>query len=143
MFNSIVVNDIESKDSDSILLNDLNQQRFTFSFITSSESIDLIGASILLNFGTPKLEILVSIDREIISDLAILDKFLLDINYYTKPPGDQYALYEYATYDQDFYSLEVSELRILPNKIFKVIAIKEQSNKHQYILKLRDTGDTV
>ena len=71
---------------------------------------------------------------------------LLDINYYKVPPkehNEQYSLYEYAEYDIDYYSVEISELRILPRKIFKLIAIKESTINYTYTLKLRDTGDTV
>ncbi len=140
MFNSIVVNDIESKDDDSISLNDTNQQTFTFDFITTSSKYSLIGNSFLAGFSVPLLEILVTIDRDEITDLDILDRFILDIDYYTIPKNEKYSLYEYAEYENDDYSLEVSELRILPIKYFKVIEIKEDPKKQEYQLKLRDTG---
>ena len=140
MFNSIVVNGEESKNTNSVTLNDTNQQTFSFGFITTESNYSVIAESILGTFGYPKQEILVTIDRETISGLNILDRFILDIDYKTLPRGEKYSQYDYAEYDKDYYAQAISEFRVYPIKYYKVITIKEDLKNMEYQLKLRDTG---
>ncbi len=80
VFNSIVVNNVESIDNVSVTNFGLRQKSLSFGFITSPTKAEQIGGAILSEFKEPKKELKVTVSTRDARDLMFLDKIELDIN---------------------------------------------------------------
>jgi len=139
MFNNVVVNNnTQKRDKVSIFDNDVNQQTFTLDFITTISKNGIIAQSYVDEFGQPKKEIILTIDKEESLGMVLFDKFQLSIELLTHIKNGVAPLYEYAEYDKNEYPIEISEFRILPVTLFKSIGFFENATKFLVTLKLRE-----
>jgi hypothetical protein len=146
MFNSVVVNNVESRDQDSIDLYGVRQKSITLSFMSNTTSLGIIGQSIVGEFATPRIEMELLTDVDSAKDIAFLDKVNVDYDLRISPapnPNGIVPLYEVDEYEKSHYPYEIGDLRIDPRKIFKVIAFFENSTTYNTTVKLRDTGELI
>jgi len=141
MFNSVLVNGIESKDQNSIDEFAVRQKPITLDFITDNTKSLLIAQSILSEFAIPKLEMEIVISTEIAKDILLLDRVTVSYKSVLQPSVAQpIPLYETDEYGGAYYPVEIGDIQLDSRIIYKIIGFFENTANFKVTLKLRDTG---
>lgn len=141
MFNSVLVNDFESKNQSSIDDFDVRQIKFSLDFITTEPNEQAIADSILSDFGTPKEEFWLTTDTETAKVINFLDKCSVSMDLLLKAePGFNVGMYDIDQYEVSKYPVQIGSMFIDGRRIFKVIGFRHDPENYVTALKLRDTG---
>jgi hypothetical protein len=141
MFNSVVINDVEAKNNESINEFAVRQKTSSLSFITSETKSEQIAQSLLSKFGLPQTEFELTTSTEIAKDIVMLDRVVVDYRPIIKQFGSEYvALYETDEYEKVHYPYELGDITLNPNVLYKTIGIFKDVSKFRTTIKLRDTG---
>lgn len=114
-FNSIILNERETKDSTSISTYGLRQKPIDFDFMTDTGKVDTIAAQILAEYKDPKREVIIKIKIDRLADINLLDKINLVLE------ADRY-----------------NTINIAPTDYFKIISITAYPSNFTADIKLRE-----
>lgn len=145
IFNSITVNERNTKDTDSILTFGARVKEVSYDWMTNNTHIDEFGAAMLSEFKFPKIELRVKVPTFLAKEFDLLDR--VSINYPLKAfPTSQFLPIcgAFACGDVDYKTPHiVGSVSINPNLAFKIIEISEDTKTFNTTLKLRQVGTEV
>lgn len=142
VFNSIKVNDTETKDATSIATYGARKKSVTFDWITSTVTEGLIGAALLAEFKNLKTELKVELPTKVAKDYVLLDRVSLDYPLIKRIAGTFFPISGITlSGDADSPTPHIyGSVVIDPNTAFKIIEIEESVSEFMTTLKLRQIG---
>lgn len=141
MFNSVIVNDVEIRNQNSINEFATRQKNITINFITDDDKSYLIAQSIIGEFAIPRNEMEVTTSVEVAKDILLLDLVTVSYKSAVQSTGSQLVgIYEIDEYDKTYYPIEVGDIQMDHRILYKVIGIFENPTTFKTTIKLKDTG---
>lgn len=145
MFNSIVVNGINTDSLTSIDRLGMRQKKLTFDFLTDTTKYLAIANRILDDFKNQKTEMEITVRTEDASTVKLLDLISIKLTSVSRPAEGRefFPLYGISKYGEDNYPLINNPLPIRGNDLFRIIGIFEDAKNFITTLKVRASGDTL
>lgn len=143
-FNTVNIDNISATDQSFVDVNGDNQKNLDFGFITDDNKKAEIANNILNYWKVPKTELLVDVETSLVKEIDFFDLVSIDFPYRATPyDKNPLPLYGQAKYGQALYPRIFGNLKIRPNKAFKIIGKSENPKKLTTKIKLRQVGVTI
>lgn len=143
-FNTIIIETISSTNAGLVDQFGDNTKTFRYDFITDDTTRKRITDDLLDYWKAPKIELEAQVRTDLVKDVGFFDLVSIDYPYRKKPYKDeQFPVYGVSTYGDAVYPYIFGNLKIDPNRAFKVIGIKEDPRTFLTTLKLRQNGTEI
>lgn len=131
---------IVAREETSITKNGVRKKEIDFLPVTDAGNRQLAANAIRDEFGNPKVEMRIRTPLfPGVLTLNLLDKVNVDYPPRVLSPfGDPLAEYGHAVVDEDYYAIEVLDIEIFPETLFKILSIELDLIDEEAVFEIRE-----